>query len=201
VTVALVLAVTPTLPMLSYHAARVALPNLPANAQLLMEDETPVQTDIVTRALTADRVLGSFLGATGLTVVIGMGPVLLAGDPLGLALTAAVGLALVLRARAFVGRVQRLALLLPGAVLVIAAALLLLLAMPIVARVAIGFAVALLGAVAFAGYTAAMYNRILAPLWGRLADVLEWLALMSVVPLVLGVCGTYGWIIGVAGGH
>jgi type VII secretion integral membrane protein EccD len=201
VTVALVLAVTPTLPMLSYHSARVAMPNLPANAQLLMEDETPVQTDIVTRALTADRVLGSFLGATGLTVAIGVIPVLLFGDPLGLALTAAVGLALVLRARAFVGRVQRLALLLPGTVLVIASALLLMLAMPIVARVPVGLAIALLGALALAGYTAAMYNRILAPIWGRLADVLEWLALMSVVPLVLGVCGTYGWVIGVAAGH
>lgn len=201
VTVALVLAVTPTLPMLSYHAARVALPNLPANAQLLMEDETPVQTDIVTRALTADRVLGSFLGATGLTVAIGVIPVLLSGDPLGLVLTVAVGLALVLRARAFVGRVQRLALLLPGTALVIASALLLLLAMPIIARVPVGLAIALLGALAFAGYTAAMYNRILAPIWGRLADVLEWLALMSVVPLVLGVCGTYGWIIAVAAGR
>ncbi len=201
VTVALVLAVTPLLPMLSYQSARVAMPNLPANAQLLMEDETPVQTDIVTRALTADRVLGSFLGATGLTVALGVIPVLLTGDPLALALTAAVGLALVLRARAFVGRVQRLALLLPGTVLVIASALLLMLALPVAARVPIGLTIALLGAVAFAGYTASMYNRILAPIWGRLADVLEWLALMSVVPLVLGVCGTYGWIIGVAAGR
>ncbi len=201
VTVALVLAVTPMLPMLSYHAARVAMPNLPANAQLLMEDETPVQTDIVTRALTADRVLGSFLGATGLTVSLGMIPVLFTAAPLGLALTAAVGLALVLRARAFVGRVQRMALLLPGTILVLASAILLLLAMPIAARVPIGLAIALFGAVAFAGYTAAMYNRILAPIWGRLADVLEWLALMSVVPLVLGVCGTYAWIMNVANPH
>jgi hypothetical protein len=46
-----------------------------------------------------------------------------------------------------------------------------------------------------------MYNRILAPIWGRLADVLEWLALMSVVPLLLGVCGTYAWIMNVANPH
>jgi FtsH-binding integral membrane protein len=94
-----------------------------------------------------------------------------------------------------------MALLLPGTILVLASAILLLLAMPITARVAIGLAIALLGAVAFAGYTAAMYNRILAPIWGRLADVLEWLALMSVVPLVLGVCGTYAWIMNVANPH
>ena len=44
-------------------------------------------------------------------------------------------------------------------------------------------------------------GRGIAPIWGRLADVLEWLALMSVVPLVLGVCGTYAWIMNVANPH
>ena len=196
VTIALLLAVTPTLPMLSYHAARVAMPNLPANAQLLMEDETPVQTDIVSRALTADLVLGSFLGATGITVGLGMIPVLLTGTWLALALTAAVGLALVLRARVFVGRVQRLALLLPGTVFGLASVLLLLLALPSVARIPIGLTIALIATVALAGYTAAMYNRILAPIWGRLGDVLEWLSLIAVIPLVLGVLDTYVWVMG-----
>ncbi len=200
VTVALVLAVTPTLPMLSYHAARVAMPNLPANAQLLMEDDTPVQTDIVTRALTADRVLGAFLGATGLTVILGLVPVLTSGTWLALALTGSVGLALMLRSRAFVGRVQRFALLLPGTLLVVTALLLLLLAMPLAARVPVGLTLALLAAVALAGYSAAMYNRILSPIWGRLADVLEWFALMAVVPLVLGVLNTYAWVMGLTSG-
>lgn len=200
VTIALVLAVTPLLPMLSYHAARVAMPNLPANAQLLMEDDTPVQTDIVTRALTADRVLGAFLGATGLTVSLGIVPVLASGTWLALALAGTVGLALVLRARAFVGRVQRLALLLPGTLLVVTAVLLLLLAMPVAARVPIGLSLALLTALVLAGYSAAMYNRILAPIWGRLADVLEWLALMAVVPLVLGVLNTYAWVMSLTSG-
>ena len=194
VTIALLLAVTPTLPMLSYHAARVAMPNLPANAQLLMEDETPVQTDIVSRALTADRVLGSFLGATGITVGLGMVPVLATGTWLALALTAAVGLAMVLRARVFVGRVQRLALLLPGTVFGLASVLLLLLALPNVASIPIGLTIALVAGVALAVYTAGMYNRILAPIWGRFGDVLEWLALIAVIPLVLGVLGTYAWV-------
>jgi len=101
---------------------------------------------------------------------------------------------MVLRARVFVGRVQRFALLLPGTVFGLASVLLLLLALPSVARIPIGLTIALIATVALAGYTASMYNRILAPIWGRLGDVLEWLSLIAVIPLVLGVLDTYGWV-------
>ncbi len=200
VTVALVLAVTSVLPTLSYQAARVAMPNLPSSSEALMNDDQPVQTDIVTRALTADRLLGAFLGATGLSVALLMVPVVVSHGWIGLALGFAVSLALMLRARAFVGRAQRSSLLAAGLVVGAAALVLTLLALSPLTRVLVVVALTIVVTVALAGYSAAMYNRILAPGWGRTGDILEWIAIMAIIPLVLAVLDVYTLVMGMASG-
>ncbi len=198
VAVAVVLAMTSALPTLSYHAARVAMPNLPATAEALMADDQPVQSDIVTRAITADKVLGAFLTATGVTVILLMVPILAAGSWLGLALGAAVAVALMLRARAFVGRTQRTALLVSGLVVGAAVIALTLLALSPLWRAVAGIGIAVFAVAALAGYAAAMYDKILTPVWGRFGDILEWLSIMAIVPLVLGVLDVYGLVLGFA---
>jgi len=165
-----------------------------------MADDQPVQSDIVARAISADRVLGAFLAATGITVSLLMVPVLMRADWVVLALGAAVSLAMMLRARAFVGRTQRLSLLLPGALIGFAVVVMALTALPFAWRLGISTVVVVLGGLALAAYASTMYNRIVSPLYGRIGDVLEWLGIMAIVPLVLAVLDVYltvsGWAAG-----
>ncbi len=200
VAIAVILAGTSLLPVLSYHLARVALPNLPATSEALMADQQPVQSDIVARAISADRVLGAFLAATGVTVALLMVPVLRRGDWVVLCLGAAVSLAMMLRARAFVGRTQRLAMLLPGALIGFAVVVMALMALPFGWRLGLSGFVVLFGGLALAAYGSTMYNRILSPTYGRIGDILEWIGIMAIVPLVLAVLDVYltlhGWAAG-----
>ncbi len=200
VAIAVVLATTSLLPVLSYQLARVAMPNLPVTAEALMADNQPVQADIVARAISADRVLGAFLTATGVTVSLLMVPVLMRADWIVLALGAAVSLAMMLRARAFVGRTQRLALLLPGALIGFAVVVMALMSLPFGWRLGISTIVVLFGGLALAAYGASMYNKIISPTYGRIGDILEWIGIMAIVPLVLAVLDVYMTINGWAAG-
>jgi hypothetical protein len=52
---------------------------------------------------------------------------------------------------------------------------------------------------ALAAYAANFTTRQLAPIWGRWADVFEWLALMAVVPLTLWVLDVFALALGLTG--
>ena len=106
---------TTFLPTLSYRIAGIALPNLPVTTEAMLADETPVQSDIVARALLADRLLGAMLVASAATAALSTFLVITQGTIWSTLLVACVGLAFMLRARAFVGLTQRLALLFGGA--------------------------------------------------------------------------------------
>ena len=200
VAAALILALTSVLPTLSYKAARIAMPSLPANGEALMADDQPVQPDIVSRALTADRLLGAFLGATGLSTAALMVPILWSKTWIALALCLAVSVTLLLRARAFVGRAQRTSLLVSGLVLSLSTLALILIVTEPLARLLIASPIAIVVTVALATYSAALYNRTISPVWGRFGDILEWLSIMAIVPLVLGVVDVYAMVLAKASG-
>lgn len=185
---------TTYLPTLSYRIAGIALPNLPTTAEGILADETPVQSDIVKRALFADRLLGAMLAALSLVAVLASFVVITQGTIWSTMLVLCIGFAFVLRARAFVGFTQRLALLLGGAVTV-AIGLYAIATGPVdsLAGMVTLFAVALLLTYIFAHYSAAFYSRILAPTWGRWGDILEWFAIMGIIPALLGVLNLYAY--------
>ncbi|MDO5735002.1 MAG: type VII secretion integral membrane protein EccD [Propionibacteriaceae bacterium] len=192
VTMAVMAVTTTFLPSLSHRLAGVALPSLPASTEAMLADETPVQADIVARAVTADRILSALLAATTSTAVISA--LIVAGEPSTwvLALVMCVGLAFVLRARAFVGLAQRIALLAAGAIITT-------LGLVTLALVAIDSPLGVAGVMAsilvlgyvLAHYSASTFGRILSPTWGRWGDVLEWLAIIGIIPSVLGVLNLY----------
>lgn len=196
VTMALMAVTTSFLPALSHRLAGIALPSLPASTEAMLADETPVQSDIVARAIMADRVLGSLLAATTATAVLSA--LIVADQRPGstwvLALVLCIGLAFALRARAFVGLAQRVALLAAGTIITT-------LGLVMLATAAIDTALGVagvLGAVLLLGYVLAHYSaathaRVLSPSWGRWGDVLEWLAIMGIVPSVLGVLDLYSY--------
>lgn len=196
VAVAVLLATTSMLPTLSYQLARIQLPNLPNTAEGILADDEPVQSDIVSRALLADRLLGALLTAAGVALIWFAAVLVMGGGWWRIALAAAAGLALLLRAREFVGLSQRLALLIPGVIITTMAGLAAFqhLVLPLIWQVVIMVAVAALATVALTHFAAVGYAKFGSPTAGRFADILEWLSVMAVVPLALGVLGTYGWV-------
>lgn len=192
----LVLAVTAMLPSLSYKLAQIQLPNLPSTAEALLADEEPVQSDIVQRAVLADRLLTALLTAAGITMTLCAIVQVSSTGLWAVLLTLAVGLALLMRARAFVGLSQRLVMLIPGVLITFMGALagLQLLGDDDPLRLVLVVGVGVLAAVFLAWYATARYDKIVPPGYGRLADVTEWLSVMAVVPLLLGVLNTYSWV-------
>ncbi|MGJ6980550.1 type VII secretion integral membrane protein EccD [Aestuariimicrobium soli] len=191
VTIAVMVGVTSMLPTWSYRIARIALPAVPPDAQAMMADETPVQSDIVSRALLADRLIASFLVATCTIAAVFSVPLVLSGNWWALGFTAAVGLALALRGRAFVGLQQRLALLLSGTFLLMGAFGLTLVKLPPVWQGLLSGVVLLFAVLLLAIFATSMYNTIVAPTWGRAGDILEWVSMLAMVPLLLGVLDLY----------
>lgn len=201
VALAVVMALTSALPALAFRVAGVAMPNLPATAEALMADRQPVQHDIVTRAIAADRFLTAFLVGTGLSAAVLSVPVLLLGTgwaPTVLVLVCA--LALLLRARAFVGRTGRLALLAAGTFMALIAAMdgLAGLESPL-SRALAGLLIVALGVWFGIQYAATGWNRVLSPVWGRWGDIFEWLAVIAILPLLLAVLDLYSWAYGLGG--
>lgn len=194
VTMAVMAVMTNFLPALSYRIAGIALPNLPSNAEAILADETPVQSDIVNRALLADRLLGAMLTATAATAVISSFIVIRQGSRWSLALVLCVGLAFLLRARAFVGLTQRFSLLIGGLLLFWLAVLALTLGTPgNIQAMVIVFGLVLAVGYIFAHYSASTYAKIVSPTWGRWGDILEWLAIIGIVPSLLGVLDLYSY--------
>lgn len=194
VTMAVMAVTTTFLPALSHRLAGIALPSLPASTEAMLADETPVQSDIVARAVMADRVLGSLLAATTATAVLSSLIVAYQRSTSFwvLALVLCIGLAFTLRARAFVGLAQRAALLAAGGIITTLGLVMLALSAidsPLGVAGVLG-AVLLLGYV-FAHYSASTYGRILSPSWGRWGDVLEWLTIIGIIPSLLGVLDLY----------
>lgn len=193
-TMALMALITTFLPSLSYRIAGIALPNLPVTTEAMLADDTPVQSDIVSRAIFADRLLAGMLAGTSTVATVSAFIAMTQGSVWAVALVLCVGLAFLLRARAFVGFAQRLALLANGAV--IAGLGMLSIAMgatdSLVGLIVL-FGLTLFVAYLFAHYSAAWYSRILSPTWGRWGDIFEWLAIIGIVPTMLGVLDFYVW--------
>lgn len=192
VTMAVMAILTTSLPTLSYRLAGIAMPALPVTSEAMLADETPVQGDIVARALLADRLLGAMLCATSATAVLCSLVVLGQGSAWALALVMCVGAAFLLRARSFVGLTQRMALLVGG--ILCAGFGLVALAFSATRSplgVVILFGCVIVLGYVFAHYSAATFSKILSPTWGRWGDILEWLAIIGIVPSLLGVLDLY----------
>lgn len=193
-TMAAMALITTFMPSLSYQIAGVALPSLPVTTEAILADDTPVQSDIVSRALFADRLLGGMLLGTSSAATLAAFIAMTQGSFSSVALVICVGIAFLLRARAFVGLAQRLSLVVNGAVITsigllsIASS-----ATSSITGLLILFAATMLFAYVFAHYSAAWYSKILSPTWGRWGDIFEWLAIIGIVPFMLGVLDFYVW--------
>ena len=191
---ALTLAVSTLVPMASFRLSRMRLPMLPTSAEDLGEDIDPLPgKDVLASTAVADRYLTSMTIAVG-AILAGCATILVRSDGwASAAIAATAALVLVLRSRALQGGWQRLGTLVPAAyafgLLIVSYAhraewtdRLTLMAVPLLAVAG--------GSVVFAQMVP---GRRIHPVWGRVADVTEWLAAIAMIPLVLGVLGVYAW--------
>ncbi len=199
-TVAAALALTPLIPAVTFRMARVTLPPVPRNADDLRRESLLVDgKKVLDRTAVADRfvtgvVAGIGLVAAGAEVALALGSGLLAH-----LMCAAVACVLLLRARVFRGRAQRLWLMFPGFG---GLALLALVASVHVNQpkmLAIALVPLLAGAAVVVGVGLWLPGHQPSPFWGRAADITDMLLIVSLIPLALGVAGVFGYVRGLAG--
>ncbi|WP_405103211.1 type VII secretion integral membrane protein EccD [Micromonospora sp. NBC_01412] len=183
---------SPTLPMLALRLGRLPLPGVPTDAEAFRRDERPtLGPEVVGDTETAGRVLTGLLCGLAVIVACCAGVLLLTGGHWAWALAGLAGAVLLLRARAYVGLGQRAALLLAGAGSVLGLAARAGLAGGPGTRLFLA-ALLLVTGVVCATYAVRAAANTPSPYWGRLLDVVEFLALVSLVPVAGAVLDIYG---------
>lgn len=200
VTVAVALALTPLIPAVTFRMARVNLPPVPRNAEDLRRDSLMVDGgQVLDRTAVADRCVTGVVSGIGL-VALGAESALAFGRGwLAHVMCAAVACVLLLRARVFRGRAQRLWLMAPGygGLTLLAAD-----ASRHVSQqhmLAVALAPLLVGAGIVVGVGLWLPGRQPSPFWGRAADIIDMLLIIGLIPLALGVAGVFGYVHGLAG--
>jgi ESX secretion system protein EccD len=200
VTAAVALALTPLIPAVAFRLARLTLPPVPRDADELRRDTLTMHgANILQHTAAADRAVTG--AVSGIAMVAGAAEAALAFTHgwLPRLMCAVLGCALLLRARVFRGRAQRLWLQMPGygglAVLAMATAL----AAPqhkivtmILPMLAAGAAILIVAAIWLPGHR-------VSPFWGRAAEIVDMMLVISLIPLALAVTGLFGYIRGLSG--
>jgi type VII secretion integral membrane protein EccD len=184
------LALSPLAAGAAIRLARFPLPRIPVSAADLADTE-PVPSGVRARAVLADRLLAGLAAGIGLTGVGAAITLVFAHGWLARVTLATLTVALLLRSRVFVSRAARLWLAVPGYLSgALAAARL---GPPGALVVVAGAAAALV----VAGVR--LPGRRTSPWWGRLADIGDAAATVSLLPLALGLAGVFGFMRGLAG--
>lgn len=197
--VSVVVIFTPIIPLLSIRLGKLPMPTLPTTVDDLLADPPVVPLPRVHATVRrSDELLtglllgGAFIVALGQIVLIG------SGELSALILVAVVAAALLLRARLFPAVRHRAPLLVAGVLgigaiavgtMVTAPESRLLITLPVIVVVA--------GLVLATGF--AYQNRAPSPYIGRIADILDVLFVIAVVPTACAVLGLYGYFRGLGG--
>jgi len=186
------LVLSPILPMMALRLGRLPLPRVPSDPTAFRRDDSAAPgPEVAERTRTAAALLAGMLAAVAV-LSAGASAVLLASasGPWVWALSAAAGLAMLLRARAYPAIGPRTALLTGGAVTLAATGVNLAAHGSAMVGVALVLAVLGTGVVCLAYGMRAPAERP-SPYWTRLLDVLEFVALVGLVPLAGAVIGWY----------
>jgi len=184
------LALSPLAAGAAIRLARFPLPQVPVSATDL-PDADPAPSGARSRAVLADRLLAGLAAGIGLTGAGAAIILVFAHGWLARVTLATLAVALLLRSRVFVSRAARLWLAVPG---FLAGALA---AASLGPRAAL--AVVAVAAAALVVAAARRPGRRPSPWWGRLADIGDVAATVSLLPLALAVAGVFGFMHGLAG--
>jgi type VII secretion integral membrane protein EccD len=201
--VALVVVLTPAVPLLSIRIGKLPLPALPTTAEDLLADAPQVpRPRVQARVRRTDELLTGMLGGGALLTAAGSVELVHGGvDEAGVApvlLAGLVAAASLLRARLFPAVRHRVPLLLAGVAGLLAVVAAVTDAEPS-ARLAIGVPVLVVAAALAFAAGLAYQQRLPSPYLGRLGDVLDVLVVMAVLPAAFVVVGLFGYVRGIAG--
>jgi type VII secretion integral membrane protein EccD len=190
---------SPVLPRYALRLGRLPLPRVPTDVSAFRRDEQATLGPEVRRATqVAGEALTGLLAAVAGTVVVAAVVLLRSPGHWDWALAGLAGAVLVLRARAYLGVGQRLALLAAGVATATAAG--------VRAAVAAGMTggLALLGGLALAGVGCAVWSvratgRSASPYWSRALDVVEIVAMVALLPVCAAALDVYGAVRALAG--
>jgi type VII secretion integral membrane protein EccD len=184
-------------PRTAVRVAGLRAPQLPWNAEELQRDLDPIQADLMERqASLAEGCLTSAVVAASV-VVFGALTLLANGEPFPMVLAALVCAVFLLRARTAMTAWQRVPLVTAGGLGLMRVMSALLVELPS-ARAAV--------VIGLAGVATAMMfamvrppTRRMLPIWGHVANGLEWVSAAALVPVVLQLFGVYAWAQGLFG--
>jgi type VII secretion integral membrane protein EccD len=197
VAVTLAIGLLPGYPLIASWLGKLPVPELPDRPEKILEDRpVPPRTGVFASVARSIELLSGMLLAAAIVGSAGAFVLLRAGGTGGWLLTLAAATALLLRGRLFPTPQQRLPLLVSGVLALALLTLELTLRMHGGARllVVLGIVIAvILVLTATLTYT----TRTPSPYLGRLADILDVVAIMALVPLAASVVGIYHAIQGV----
>ncbi|WP_329522457.1 type VII secretion integral membrane protein EccD [Spirillospora sp. NBC_01491] len=196
---ALCLALTALIPSLAFRLARLPLPPVPENAEELRGSQTFDGPTLLRRTREADRFATGLVAAVGLVSVGAQLALVTSTGWLALTMSLCISLVLLLRARVFLRRPQRLWMLGSGL------GGLTLLALRGAATSAPGTTLAAVVLPTLVAVTVmiVMALRLPAhkpsPFWGRAGDIVDLALIVALFPLAMGLLNLYSWLRGLAG--
>jgi ESX secretion system protein EccD len=197
---ALALALTPLIPAAAFRLGGLNLPPVPRDAEELRADTLTVQGgQMLQHTAAADRAVTGAVSGIGLIAAVAGITLAFSHGWLPRLTCGVLGCVLLLRARVFRGRAQRLWLQVPGygalALLAAGAAV----GAPAMRTAALIVPLLVAGAVVLVAAGAWLPGHRPSPFWGRAAEILDMTLVISLIPLALGVTGLFGYIRGLSG--
>jgi type VII secretion integral membrane protein EccD len=197
--IAVLLALSPLVPTLSFKLAKVPLPAMPTTAEELRSENQRLDAPAIQeRTRVAQRYATGMIGMIGLSALTTQALLVLAGGWVADVMTGTLSLTLIMRARVFRGLGQRLWLIGTGLAGFAMLALSLVGQGGVVGSLAVAIAVLWL-ALMTVGIGVWLATGKPSPFWGRAADLLDVALIVQLFPLALGVLEVYTWVRGLAG--
>lgn len=185
------LTVRPIAPVLAFSVAGLRLPAVPLRPEDLAEGTAPEPgAELLRRAAVADRCMTAMSACMGTVVAVGCLQVALTGGPWGALTGLLASCHLALSVRLSTSLWHRLFAVLPLSTTVAAAVL----RWTDVDRGVVASAVLLLSGAAVLWSGHVLSRRRITPFWGRMADTLQLITGLAMLPVALLALGTYGAI-------
>ncbi|MEU6790614.1 type VII secretion integral membrane protein EccD [Nonomuraea wenchangensis] len=197
--IALLLALSPLVPTLSFRLAKVPLPAMPTTAEELRNDNQRLDASAIQeRTRVAQGYATGMIAMIGICALVTLVLLVLADGWVADAMTVSLSLTLIMRARVFRGRGQRLWLIGVGLAGFAVLAVSLFGQGGIVGSLAVAIGILWL-ALMTVGIGMWLATGKPSPFWGRAADILDIALIVQLFPLALGVLEVYTWVRGLSG--
>jgi type VII secretion integral membrane protein EccD len=195
---AVTLGFLPLLPLIATRVARVPVPSVPTGPDDLKADEENIDGPAIRRQSDrADGVLTALIGACAAIFLAAEIIFMIDGGVAALLFCALLGLILLIRARPYLGRSQRVPMIAVGSIgLGLTALGFFDASTPLIRLTAILGGLVVVAIIALV-YGLAIAGKRIAPIWGRFLDIIEVILIVGAIPMAVWVSGIYAAVRGI----